>query len=529
MKKILSLIAFSLLSCSISFNQTVTLFSDDFESGTSKWILTGSWGITSTQYMSPSNSLSDSPSGNYGDNVLSYATMATGVDLSAYQSAKLKFLIKYYLELGFDYLYVDITTNDFATFATVDLYEGECPTWEKVEIDIGGYCGYNNVKTRFRFDSDQAYNLDGVYIEDVDVIGSLIDNSPPIIVHNPLSFYEGSLIAHLITADITDYSGIDAINTKLYYKVDNGQMLSVNCVPPTSGTTYSFTIPQQSPGAWVDYWIYAMDSYSQPNSTETDTFRYIAGKHYIYDNGTVDYYGQIGPGVPSVPLGAAVKVTLNNDNLVTLLLRNYTDINHPNNDMLVHIWNDAGGIPGTDVITPLLVSPDATLSNTSAMTRIDIRQYSSQLSNLTGTYYIGFTVPSGVVNITLTQPCFYNRSLNYNGLVWSSAQGTYGCSDYHFRAVTSGTVVNNEDLTNNNNIELFPIPIMDVLYISARKMKGIVNISIYDISGKKLLDLIKNFVGDITNIEEFSSFEKGIYFIKLQDSKESITKKVIKQ
>ena len=65
MKKLLLIFA-ALFLFYTGYSQTV-LFSDDFENGTTNWVFTGNtptWGLSTLQAHSPTNSLSESPSGN---------------------------------------------------------------------------------------------------------------------------------------------------------------------------------------------------------------------------------------------------------------------------------------------------------------------------------------------------------------------------------------------------------------------------------------------------------------------------------
>ena len=94
------------------------LFFDNFESGTTQWTLTGTWGLNSNNSTSPTHSLTESPTGNYANNLNTYATMNTGVDLSTSPSASLTFQGTYRIEEGFDTMFVEVSTNNFATSPT---------------------------------------------------------------------------------------------------------------------------------------------------------------------------------------------------------------------------------------------------------------------------------------------------------------------------------------------------------------------------------------------------------------------------
>ncbi len=405
-----------------------TLFFDDFESGTAQWAFTGAWGLTELQSVSPTHSLTESPVGNYPPNQNITATMVTGLDLSAYLGAEVTFWARYSIEQGFDYMYLQVSTNNGTTWLTQEAFNAENVPWTQYTYDLGGFVGNSDVKIRFRFFSDGGYEVDGMYIDDFTVTGSTVDFSPPLIVHTGPEFYEGVIGEYTATTDITDVSGIQSAT--LYYTVDGGSPISV---APTSvvGDVYTFTIPSTIPGSNIDYYIESTDN--QSNTTvNPPVYSYISGTYIKYDDPTVDFVTNFGP--LSGQLGAAVRMTVpagNPGNLVTALIRNYTDINRPNSDMEFHVWANNGGIPGADLITPFLVTPEATVANTSPMTRIDLRPYFTQLSGLTGDFWIGFMVPQDTVWITIKQPGTALRSFYNNGSTWV----VYTNTDFHFRCI----------------------------------------------------------------------------------------------
>ncbi|MCF8298294.1 MAG: PKD domain-containing protein [Saprospiraceae bacterium] len=425
------MISIALLFVISTTNAQTTVFSDNFESGSSSWTLTGTWGLSTTHYHSSNHSLTESPAGNYANSLSITATMANGVNLTSALSAELKFWAIYDIEAGFDYMYVDVSANGGISWTNIDIFDDTSSVWTQYTYSLGGFVGNASVKVRFRFISDVGWTQDGMYIDDLIITSDTVDNAPPLILHTPPDFHHGSLSSHTANADIIDVSGLSV--AQLIYRVDGGSFNTVTGIN-SGGNAYNFTVPAQSPGASVDYYIYAKDNSTAQNQISTDTFNYISGQYIGYDNANVDFVDSIYTGT-----GAAVRITLQGTTqLVTMLLRNYTDINRPNDSMLVHVWSSVGGMPGLDLITPFKVYPTANLQVTSPMTVIDLRPYASSLSNLTGDIFIGYTVPSGVCWLNITQPGIASRSYNYSGSAWAAATGTSGSSDYHFRAITSG-------------------------------------------------------------------------------------------
>lgn len=428
MKNILRFLA---LLCLPLFAHAQTIeFSDDFESGTGNWVLEGTWGLTTAQSNSPTNSLTDSPGANYAANLNISATMATGVDLSAALDANLTFSAIYDIEGGnFDYCYVEASSDgtnwiNIATF----LGEGNLTPWVEYSYSLGGFVGNSDVKVRFRLFTDGGYEVDGIYIDDVVITSSDQDNSAPFVLHEGPDFYESAAGDVVFTATITDISGI-ATNT-LFYSVDGGPASSTMGVLE-GDDVYSYTVPAQEAGAQVDYFLEVTDGSANANVATTSTFSYIAGNHIFYDNATVNFVNVFGPAAQSNLTGCAVRFSTFGAELKYALIRNYTDVNRPNDDFEFHIWADDGGLPGADIITPFMVTPEATLDNNSPMTRVDLRPYSAELSMVEGDVFVGFVVPDGETWLVQTTPAIGNRTYAFNGTDWAQID-----DDYHFRIVT---------------------------------------------------------------------------------------------
>lgn len=432
MKKLLLIFLGTFLLSFTGFSQTVE-FSDDFESGTDNWVLEGTWGLTTAQSNSPSNSLTESPGGNYAADLDISATMAEGVDLSSALDAELNFSAIYDIEGGnFDYMYVEASGDGGTTWVNIATFlgEGNLDPWTAYNYSLGGFVGNEDVRIRFRFSSDGGYEVDGMYIDDVEIVSSNEDNSAPLILHTPNTHYRSNIGDVTKTADLIDVSGIATAN--LHYSVSGGDYVTVAGVN-TSDDSYSFLIPGQTPGTAVDYYIETSDASANANAVSTDTFSYIDGNHIYYDNEIVDFVNSFGPDGISGS-GCAVRFTLvGTTDIVYALIRNYTDFDSPNDDFEFHIWADNNGVPGDDLITPFMVTPEANLDVTSPMTRVDLTPYMDELSGLTGDVFVGFTVPEGQVWVVQSTPGPAGRTYTFDGTNWALDTG----DDYHFRLVTT--------------------------------------------------------------------------------------------
>jgi hypothetical protein len=434
---------FLLIAASPIYSQT-TVFSDNFEGGSTNWTLQGTWNLTTTKSYSATNSLTTANgSGTYLANQNISATLVSGIDLSSYEGAEIDFYAQYDLEQSFDFVYLEVSTDGGTNWNQVASFNGTLSTWTQYKIDIGAFAGNSNVLIRFRLKSDQNVEFAGIYVDDFQVIGLPTDTSAPLVIAQSPQFFQGTQNAFTANAKIYDASGIQS--ALLYYKVD-GNGLSPISPSSVLGNNYTFTIPAQPSGAYVYYKIGATDNSSAHNASDTavaSANTYVSGTYLSYDNGAADAVSTFTSSGGN--RGAAVKLSVgSNANLVSVLIRNYTDTNHSNNQMLFHVWADDGtGKPDSDVITSFLVTPAATLTNPYPMTVVDLRPYASQLSGLSGNIYIGFTVPGGSVNIISSNTVTGNRSYSYNGSAWSAVT----TDDYEMRAVINDNTAFPVELT----------------------------------------------------------------------------------
>ncbi|HPF34758.1 MAG TPA: M14 family zinc carboxypeptidase [Candidatus Krumholzibacteria bacterium] len=178
------------------------LFSDDFESGTGAWTLTGSWAATSSSYHSASNSLTDTPAGDYPNNASTSATLASPIPVGA--GAVLSFWHKYEIESGYDYGYVQASANG-STWTTLASFDGYQNSWQQVEVSLDAFAGQTTY-LRFSFVTDYSVTYDGWYIDDVTVTGLGSTNGLPA-APALLSPADGGLLAAgetLVCAESTD-------------------------------------------------------------------------------------------------------------------------------------------------------------------------------------------------------------------------------------------------------------------------------------------------------------------------------------
>jgi hypothetical protein len=142
-------------------------FLDDFETEGLFWNKQQPWGLTTSSFHSPDNSMTDSPSGQYENNI-NISTTLRGIDLLYYTGASISFWTKYALEQGYDYAYLEVSINgvDWIQLAT---FNGAQNSWVQKTYSLDPFLGNPNVTLRFRLYTDVGYQMDGIYIDDFEI------------------------------------------------------------------------------------------------------------------------------------------------------------------------------------------------------------------------------------------------------------------------------------------------------------------------------------------------------------------------
>ena len=150
---------------------------ENFESGLSNWLATpNGWGIDNLYAHSGKYAINDSPEqAPYPNNRYAIIMSNFDFDLSNCSHATLLFWTKYYLEMGSDYGYVDVSNNGGATWHQLGTpFNGFKVAYEQQTLSLSDYCGAGNtnVKIRFRMVSDnqQPPPLPGWFIDDIQII-----------------------------------------------------------------------------------------------------------------------------------------------------------------------------------------------------------------------------------------------------------------------------------------------------------------------------------------------------------------------
>ncbi len=166
-----------------TFGQGSLVF-NDAANNLNNWTASQTWNTTTTDYYSATSSITDSPNGDYSNNVNKTITMVSPVDLSQALSANVTFYAKWEIETGYDYVQFEVSTNGGSTWTpqcgkyTVTgnsdqdqgkpLYDGFQTSWVQEEINLNDYLG-QSIMCRFQIRSDQAVTEDGFYFDDFEV------------------------------------------------------------------------------------------------------------------------------------------------------------------------------------------------------------------------------------------------------------------------------------------------------------------------------------------------------------------------
>lgn len=162
------------------FGIPVTIFGSDFTSLTG--FTNAGWSTSTTEFVSPSSSLTDSPLGNYtAFNNRSLTTNDISIPATAV-FAQFKFYGKWEIEKGYDYAQVLISTDGGVSFdpicgkytstGTADqdegepLYDGVMNNWVLEEINLNTYIG-SIIRLKIIFLSDGGVEMDGFYMDDL--------------------------------------------------------------------------------------------------------------------------------------------------------------------------------------------------------------------------------------------------------------------------------------------------------------------------------------------------------------------------
>lgn len=164
-----------------------TIFTDDV-ANLDNWS-SDDWATTTQEFFSAPSSITDSPNGNYSNNVQEFITLNDEIELGEGGVAFLNYQAKWDIENDYDYTQIEISVNDgnfipmcgiYTNSGVGDqnsasgepLYDGVQSDWVLEQIDLLPYLttGDNSIKLRFSLVSDGGVRADGFYFDDVKIV-----------------------------------------------------------------------------------------------------------------------------------------------------------------------------------------------------------------------------------------------------------------------------------------------------------------------------------------------------------------------
>jgi hypothetical protein len=150
----------------------------------SYWTSNGNWGNSFTEYVSAPSSITDSPLKLYGNNTFNTLELFQGLDLTQGKSPILRFKAKWNIENNYDYaaIYAYVPGEDkvrlcgnYTNLGTLDqiinepIYDGTQREWVEEIISLQDFEGRDNVYISIELKSDANLEMDGIYIDDIEV------------------------------------------------------------------------------------------------------------------------------------------------------------------------------------------------------------------------------------------------------------------------------------------------------------------------------------------------------------------------
>jgi carboxypeptidase T len=152
-----------------------TVLADSAENGISNWPTMTNWAVVTNKYLSPTHSFKGSCISSTVSQMVSIP-----VNVSSYPAVYLSFYQKYALESGYDYGFVDVSSNNGTTWQRIATFNGiDSSTWKFQSFNISSNVGGStNMLVRFRDSTDASLNYDGWYVDNIRITGYQV--SPPV-------------------------------------------------------------------------------------------------------------------------------------------------------------------------------------------------------------------------------------------------------------------------------------------------------------------------------------------------------------
>ena len=175
----------------------ITVQSVEDASSTANW--TGTWGTTTSTFVSPNSCYFEGNGGDYQSNANKTYKYNNQIDLTNVSSAMISYYAKWEIEADYDFVQFQVSTDGGNNWIgqcgnyTVDgsnangsvqpngepVYEGTQTDWVLEEINLSDYIG-QVIEVRFQLRSDGWVNQDGFYFDDFTIMyNEVVVSNPP--------------------------------------------------------------------------------------------------------------------------------------------------------------------------------------------------------------------------------------------------------------------------------------------------------------------------------------------------------------
>jgi hypothetical protein len=153
-------------------------------------------------------------------------------------------------------------------------YTEDSPDWQLYECEYDAPAGATGLSLEIRF-YDVSAGWDGDAVFHIDAVEVLAPSSDAPVITNITSGLFAANTPITIQATITDDEGIDT--AKVHYKLNLGSEETPVIMTNVSGDLWEGSIPAQTDGTGLEYWISAKDVDTTPNTTTSSVLKTIVG------------------------------------------------------------------------------------------------------------------------------------------------------------------------------------------------------------------------------------------------------------
>ncbi len=165
----LNLLAGNQVLQNIELQPFCELLADDVESGNIGWQANSPWAISTNQSVSPTHSWTDSPGGDYANNI-NISLTSPAIDVSNADAVEVSYMSLCDTEATFDFGYFEVR-YDNGSWQEIKRCDNQ-PSWQQESHQLALPGGTQNLSIRFRLDTDGFVTQDGWHIDDISVKAS---------------------------------------------------------------------------------------------------------------------------------------------------------------------------------------------------------------------------------------------------------------------------------------------------------------------------------------------------------------------